>query len=212
MNLPFPANGRENTRPCGLLGIKKGGITTWFLRKKPRLLGRLREMDKEPALRFIHVVRNPFDNIASMHRNNRRSLEENAWLFFQRCESSQSLAMGMPREVLETRHEMLIASPQERLREICRFLGLEPARDYLADWSKIIYRTPHQRRLDLNWSEGLISEMQARSGQFPFLAGYSFEENEIRGSAACRQPAAMPGSPQTASSFASPSSTYSSTG
>ena len=48
-----------------VIGDKEGGQTSYFLSKKFDILEEIRQTIEVP-LRFIHIVRNPFDNIATM--------------------------------------------------------------------------------------------------------------------------------------------------
>ena len=50
-----------------VIGDKKGGVSTFRLGARPELLDRLRRV-VGAEVRLIHVVRNPFDNIATMSR------------------------------------------------------------------------------------------------------------------------------------------------
>ena len=52
---------------CKVIGDKKGGATSSLLREPDKLsiLEEIRNVVKVP-MKFIHVTRNPFDNIATM--------------------------------------------------------------------------------------------------------------------------------------------------
>src|SRR4051794_27905037 len=53
-----------------VIGDKKGGRSTLQLAENPELLHRLRKT-VATDIRFIHTIRNPYDNIATMHKRAR---------------------------------------------------------------------------------------------------------------------------------------------
>ena len=51
-----------------MIGDKKGGRTSQLISKDPNSIKQLEEIAKNVGvpMKFIHIVRNPFDNIATM--------------------------------------------------------------------------------------------------------------------------------------------------
>ena len=51
-----------------MIGDKKGGRTSLLISKDPSSIKQLEEIAKKVGvpMKFIHIVRNPFDNIATM--------------------------------------------------------------------------------------------------------------------------------------------------
>ncbi|ODS34824.1 MAG: hypothetical protein SCARUB_00084 [Candidatus Scalindua rubra] len=73
------------------------------------------------------------------------------------------------------RHEPFIESPENYLKELCHFLGVDAPSDYLNDCASIVFKSPHKSRNDIKWSQELIDLVKKRMGEFPFLHGYSYE-------------------------------------
>jgi hypothetical protein len=160
-----------------VIGDKRGGTSVRELRRRPWLLEELRTRVALP-LKFIHVVRNPYDNIATMHSKNAkgRPLEVAFEHYLGMARGILELKEKLPKdEVLDLRHEDLVADPQASLQALCRFLGLEPEAGYLSGCASIVFRSPHRTRKDVHWSPELLARAEREFGELPFLSGYSFD-------------------------------------
>jgi hypothetical protein len=158
-----------------VIGDKRGGASTRRLRRSPELIDRVRDVVGVP-LRVVHVIRNPYDNIASKQkRHPRRSLDKMMREYFRACRTNAELKRRLGDSVLDLRHEELTVSPRERLTELCRFVGLETTPEYLDSCAGVLYAEPHRSRHDVSWTPELRAEVQRRIGKYDFLAGYDFE-------------------------------------
>lgn len=163
-----------------VIGDKKGGNTTFRLRAWPWLLQRLRSTI-DADVKFIHVVRNPYDNIRSTcFKINRDTpsldLRQSTEYYFSLCEAVADIKKRIKGDDLfELRHERFIDDPKTCLKEICRFLGVEAPGDYLSDCARIVFKSPRRCRYDVKWSRELLDIVKDRIEDFPFLQGYSYE-------------------------------------
>jgi hypothetical protein len=145
-------------------------------RQKPRSHDTSRIAWAKLPLRVIHVIRNPFDNIATLKRHDRVPLASAVQRYFALVATvAATRGQLVPGELLELRHEDFIARPTDHLRGLCDFLGVEPTDDYVADSAAIVSRSPHQSRRAIEWPPGIRVEVERRIAEVPFLAGYSFE-------------------------------------
>ncbi|GBD39617.1 hypothetical protein HRbin37_01900 [bacterium HR37] len=176
-NYSVPNQWQGRFRRLRVIGDKKGWSSTLRLRAKPSLLDKLRKTFNV-KLRFLHVVRNPYDTISTMFiKSDNWSLEETIEHYFLLCETVSEVKRRLKEEeVFELRHEDFISNPREYLERLCRFLGVDAGEDYLKDCAGIVFKNPHRSRFDLNWDLKLIELVKARSLSFPFLKGYSYEE------------------------------------
>ena len=166
-------------RELKVIGDKKAGASVRKLGEHPELLERLRRTVRVPV-RIVHTVRNPFDNMSTISRQG-KSLEEAARRYFQRCDTIADVRQAAsPGEVAEVRHEELVAAPVAVLSRLCTFLGVEPDEEYLTSCASIVRPSPNRTRLGADWTPELISEVERRIGEYPFLAGYTFEEGVDR--------------------------------
>ncbi len=161
-----------------VIGDKRGGSATLWLGQHPDLLQRLRAT-VGVAIRLVHVVRNPFDNIAAIARWHGLSLDQSIEFYFSHCQTTGSLDASAPvAEAMTIRHEDVIRSPEPTLSALCAFLGLAPDPEYLADCASIVFERPTQPRRRTAWSADQVADVLRRARQYPFLDGYQFETTE----------------------------------
>jgi hypothetical protein len=85
-----PTRWQGTFRRPDVIRDKKGGQSTRRLRDRPELLDRLRRTVQVPV-RAVHVVRNPFDNIASMKLRRDAPLESVAEQYPGLCDAMAAL-------------------------------------------------------------------------------------------------------------------------
>jgi Sulfotransferase family len=113
-------------------GLQPGEL---FLEKTPLhalFLSEIREL--LPESRFIHIVRDPRDVVASLLAASRSwgvgwaprrsTTAAKMWLNVVRAATEAAKDIS-PREFLEIRYEKLLASPERTLRDVAEFLGLQ---------------------------------------------------------------------------------------
>jgi hypothetical protein len=177
--VPSPWKGRfEKLR---VIGDKHGESTTLRLLSNPGLLQCLRNtIDND--IKFIHVIRNPYDNISTISKRTKRdgrslNLKASIEYYFSLCETVAYAKRQIEgHDLFELRHESFIDSPKTYLRKLCHFLGVEASNDYLDDCASIVFKSPHKSRYDTQWSRELIDTVKYKIDKFPFLQGYSYED------------------------------------
>lgn len=162
-----------------VIGDKHGELTVNTLASNPELVQKLRDVVKVPV-RFIHVVRNPFDNIATMAKRQakRNSLNIQATVdrYFTVCESVMKVKeMVDSTDVFELRSEDFISDPKAELRNLCLWLGVEPSSNYLDACASVVFESPNKSRDKVEWNAALKQQVQAKIDLFPFLEGYTFD-------------------------------------
>ena len=159
-----------------VIGDKKGGRIAWIFAAQPEQYERLKKFVRLP-IKFIHVIRNPYDNITTMAR--RRELSDLAPMikgYFQNCDGVLAVKqLAGEAAVLDIRQETLIREPDETIRTMCRFLDLEPEESYVRDCASILFQTPKHTPAAVQWSPQAIEDVARRVEQYPFLNGYNFE-------------------------------------
>jgi len=163
-----------------VIGDKQGEGATLRLRARPWLLGRLRKTVGVP-IRFVHVVRNPYDNISTMAvraaNGGIPDLKASLTRYFKLCETVMHVKQNVDvNEIVEFSHESFIESPSTTLRGLCLSLGLVPSDEYLGACAGIVYKSPHKSRHKVVWSPDLLEEVMRGIERFPFLREYSYEE------------------------------------
>src|SRR5829696_2425299 len=157
-----------------VIGDKRGGAVTRCIAERPDFLDRVRSLVEVP-LRLLHVVRNPFDNIAAISIWHELPVEAAADYYFRHCDTTARLAsLCEPSEVLTVRHEQLIRRPEHVLAEVCGFLGLERYAGYVENCAAVVFESPTYTRRRVAWPGALVREIEERIERTPVLRGYGF--------------------------------------
>jgi hypothetical protein len=163
-----------------VIGDKKGGRSSMRLASQPELFDRLRDTVGVPV-KVVQVIRNPYDNIATLYRRAPRiSLQEHADTYFRLAATVRSLRDrlgGEPDRFHELRLEDLIADPTTTLRLLVGFLGLPTPPGYIEACAAIVFPTGRQTRTDAAWTPELLERVAAQAAEYPSLAGYRFGED-----------------------------------
>lgn len=159
-----------------VIGDKKGGRSSTHFLRHAEALDQLRKAVGLP-LRLVHVVRNPYDNIATLAKQHFLELPQAMRLYFELAGSVAALKGRLGQdEIIDLRHEDLIADPRQTMSRLCGFLGQPAPPDYLDACASIVYASPHQSRHEARWPEGLRDEIQRTMQQFPILSGYRYDD------------------------------------
>lgn len=158
-----------------MLGDRKGGVTTERIGRDFAILDRLLELFEE-QLKFIHVVRNPFDVIATMSRKSPGDLSDAAERFFAMVRTNDSIRSRLGAEkVLDIRHEDLVDAPIEQIARIIKFLDVEETENYFGACAGIIARRTSASRTSVQWPPNLVGKVTDACNRFVFLSDYGYE-------------------------------------
>ena len=161
-------------RRLEVIGDKKGGTSSHMIGSKPALLDALLKLLPVPV-RFVHVVRNPYDNIATIARKDTHDLKKAIGFYFSLCRINAGIISRLGAEqVLTLRHEDLIADPATQLRRMAGFLQLEADAGWLTACSAIVAGKPHRSRDDVQWGPAVLAAVKKHLPAFEFLQGYEF--------------------------------------
>lgn len=162
-----------------VIGDKKAGLSSEQLGQEPELLTRLEHTIQVP-IRMLHIVRNPFNVITTIHRKrSRTSLEHAADMFFARTQTNWRLMQEMPEMIFTIHLEQMIADPEKHLKQMCRFLDVPADPDYVSACSSILFEKPRQSQTDVTWPDSLVASVADRMQEFPFLTGYDRLEQAV---------------------------------
>lgn len=167
-----------------VIGDKKGANTCRWLKANPELLEDLRQTVNVP-LKAVKVIRNPFDNIATMAKRTVKwdlnkvdasvlEKAKNEYFFLNQgvVQLENQLA---PEEKLHLRSEELVNQPRETLTAMLNFLQLEPYEGYLDACEAKIFKKPRKPRWDVSWPPQLIEEVEELIEHYPWFEGYNFK-------------------------------------
>ena len=158
-----------------VIGDKKAGNSTNQLTKKPGLVSRLQQRIDVP-IKLFFVVRNPYDNIATISRKHHASVPECIAQYFTRSRTVRALRDTYPDIPMLTLFlERIVEDPQASLRQMLDFLDLDADAQYLADCAGIVFSSPNLSRHSIEWTRAQVDEVRERMGEFDHLDGYTFE-------------------------------------
>jgi hypothetical protein len=168
-----PGQWQGTTRRLRIIGDKRAGHASRALDGDPGLLARLQALVGVPV-RWIHVVRNPYDNAAAMAARTDVQLDraiDDLLMMFEAAAATRARVSG--RDWLLLDHEELIAAPQEQLRRLLDFLGLESTHGYLEACAALVRPAPHRRGATIAWTEGQRRRVEALIARHPELHRYA---------------------------------------
>jgi hypothetical protein len=157
--VPGWSNGRfERLR---VVGDTRAGGTVHRFASDPELIDRIDATMRGLAVRYVHVVRNPYDNVSTMTVRRGRAIEQAVDGYFSDCETL-------------VRMRALIADPRGQLANACRFVGIDPSPEYLDACAGILFSSPSRTRESVEWPPELVDRVGRDIERFDFLTGYSF--------------------------------------
>lgn len=158
-----------------VIGDKQAAGAVLRLGCRPQLLERLRRTIGG-SVKFIHVIRNPYDNISTMARKENMSLRHAIAYYFGLCDTVIELKAQIDSaDLFEFKHESLISETKSVLKNICEFLQVDSPEDYLTDCASIVFASPHKTRRQYRWHQSEIEIVQGKISQIPYLMDYAYE-------------------------------------
>lgn len=163
-------------RQLRVLGDKKGGFTTLQIGNNGERLNALLELF-EHKVKFLHVIRNPFDVIAIMARKSNLELAEAIEQFFFLAETNKSVRekLGRP-NFTDIKYEQTLKDIEGTLKNLCNFLGVTPEPEYLSSCAAVVKTLKSRSRDKISWPPDLVSKTEKRLAHYDFLANYTFAD------------------------------------
>lgn len=158
-----------------IIGDKSGDLLTERLRTNPNLL-QLILMDRSVRHKFIHVIRNPFDSIATYSNRTHVSLDQATNYYFSLCATVTSARKEIhPDNWIDVNHEQLVGDPHLWISKLCMFLGQSSSNSYLKDCADIVFKSPAKTRNTVSWTQNQIFRIKTELKKYPYLSEYTFE-------------------------------------
>jgi Sulfotransferase domain len=175
----FPGTSQGTFVRLRVAGDKKAQQSARRVRDDPALLQRLRRTVGVP-IRVLHIVRNPFDNISSMHRRpEEESLSEVIDHYRWVADAVDTVRSYLDEsEFLAVRYEAIASDPTARMSEICRFIGVDAPEAYLAICRCFIQPSRGRSRDRVTWPPEARREVEKLIETHDLLSSYSFEDPE----------------------------------
>lgn len=155
-----------------VLGDKKANGTCRALLKDPELVRWLERVIPVPVT-FIHVIRNPWDNIASKASRTGMSLKGAAESYVRNATAIDALRRRYPERIVDVYLDELSAAPAEVLRRVVARLGVDPDESYIGDCASIVFQSPRKTRRNVDWSPGLRARIAQELRRIEHLSRFA---------------------------------------
>ena len=183
--------------PVQVIGDKNGGQTTLMFLDDPskweQIFFKLKSMLNDIPIKVIHVIRNPYDNIATeilyhsggtkkttktKQNNMTRVVDLNKIKYyidryFTMFQAIQQMKSNYDLDYLEVHGKDLIKNPKTILLSMCEFLRVSCSDDYLEICSNKMFKTESKTRYNLKWTNELLSDIQDSIMKFDNLKRYN---------------------------------------
>jgi len=171
-----PEQWQGRYRTLRVVGDSTAGSSTRAFGIQPNLLEALKYTMYGLNIKFIQVIRNPYDPISAMMVRSGRSFENAIETYFSYCETLVKLREQLDAsQLLSIRYEDFVRNGKTRLTEICQFLGLRADPEYLNACTGILHDAPETSRQWVKWDAANIGRVAVEINRYDFLHGYSFE-------------------------------------
>jgi hypothetical protein len=167
----YPIDGQGRHETLQVVGDQEGRKTAERLAADPELLARLAELPV--AVKLIHVIRNPFDNITTWALRTNGDLASSASRYLALCRAVERIRSAARRPaILDVHYEDFLAAPAEGLRRVCAFLDLPASEEYLERCARIVYAKPHASRHAASWPERTLHLVKSEAKSVHYLLPY----------------------------------------
>jgi hypothetical protein len=155
-----------------VLGDKKANGTCRALLKDPELALWLEQTIPVPVT-FIHVIRNPWDNIASKAHRTGMSLDGAASAYLRNAAAIHALRQRCPERVIDVYLDELAAAPADSLRHVLARLGVEADERYLSDCASIVFESARETRRNFDWTPELRASVSRELRHLDHLSRFA---------------------------------------
>ena len=146
-------------------------------------------------LRIIHIVRNPYDNIATKFLYGisgdarKDAIEEDTLIESEDTEINvyvkrhlnafqkvQRFIEYFGDRMITLHHEDLIENPIQFLTTLCNYLVITCSNQYLEKASEVVFSNVSKSRYNVKWSQETRYEIKSAIERYTFLNRYSYED------------------------------------
>ena len=160
-----------------VIGDSTSGSSTRRFAADPELPGRLQMLMGAVNVKFIQVIRNPYDPISVMMVRGKRTFENAIEHYFTNCETLARLREGLnSSQLFSVKYEDFIHNPEAQLGNLCAYLDIQSYEDYIRACTSILYKTPERSRQIVAWDPTWIEVVKTRLECYDFLQGYSYQD------------------------------------
>ena len=184
-----------------VIGDKDDALFTKYPLKTTMCFNMLKERINIPIV-ILHVVRNPFDMIATILAlkhgvpNTRQKLLEGVKLRLTREEimkvatravflKAEAFIQAITSEVMqdlvvvEIHSENFIKHPREHIHKICEALNVPCSVEYVEACSEKAFRNISKSRQIIEWDDNVVESILKRTKTYPFFSAYTLDNEDV---------------------------------
>ena len=180
-----------------VIGDKKGGTSTKMLLDQPDKWSNILMIFNSLAVsvKVIHVIRNPYDNIATgllysysspsnfgivkqsnqTYQFNPNAVNEKIKSYFTFHKAIVDATKTYNLDIIELHGKDLISDPRGTLLKLCNNLRVNCSDNYLDICSNKVYKSESRTRLKIKWTDDQLKEVQENIEKYSNLKDYSFD-------------------------------------
>ena len=169
-----PDGWQGRVRTLRVIGDKKGGSTTDHIAQFPDLPAEIETRLGRPVS-FIHVVRNPYDNLATLAGlvDAPDPMAVALERYRRRLDPCRMLGNRAPDRLLTIHLDDLLADTDCVLGSVADRLGLVPEKNWIAACSAIVRKTPSRTGRNWRWTKDQLETVASLIAETPFLQRYA---------------------------------------
>ena len=181
-----------------VIGDKKGRGTTEVLDRKPEKWLQIYNTIKSyvTSMKGIHVIRNPYDNIATLVffsfdnvtnenfgdiKNSNKAFKFKPNVIADVIDAyfrlQRAIEIGIQKynlDIIVIHNKDLISDPRNTLVKLCNFLNVTCSNEYLQICTDKIYKTESVTRHMIEWTDDQLGVIQQNIDNFSWFKGYHF--------------------------------------
>ena len=181
-----------------VIGDKKGRGTTEVLDRKPEKWLHIYNTIKSyvTSMKGIHVIRNPYDNIATLVffsfdnvtnenfgdiKNSNKAFKFKPNVIADVIDAyfrlQRAIEIGIQKynlDIIVIHNKDLISDPRNTLVKLCNFLNVTCSNEYLQICTDKIYKTESVTRHMIEWTDDQLGVIQQNIDNFSWFKGYHF--------------------------------------
>jgi len=155
-----------------VVGGKKGGRTSNDMIESPELFDNIFNNIIKLPVKWIHVQRNPYDNISSFVKV---SKDDAIDMYFKHAQSVQKVLSE--REYITIHVEDLCKNTESVMKRLCEYYEVPIVNGYLKHCREVVWNNSRITRHNVKWwNKERIDRVKKLMKQYDFMRGYSYEE------------------------------------
>ena len=172
-----------------VVGDKTGHRTVEYLISNPEQLDALKKIIPWP-IKWVHVVRNPFDCLSTWTRKNFDSRKNKKYNDSEKTASLNQEFKGAfnkfkqlnnkiaelkkTEDVLTLLHEQVVMKKDKTMKKLLNFLELEKSAEWRQNVIGTLWKKPRITRRNITWNSKMTNQVMNATRQYPWLDGYYF--------------------------------------